>query len=753
MAQYNIIANSRLTTLTGIGEGNVELSYTQLTSLYDNNYTSTDIQLSPADNLYLEADFSYRIRLDAINLYLLSSVYNTDYVRFYYRNYTSNSYTQLTTAYNGSFYYAQGLPPNFAPVNVLVTVSGVDCYVSELEALNEDYSVGFGEDGDDTVVDIRDSEANNIPGPHILKIKNNSSADVVNAYACVDYTGDEADYFIKLSADDLRYYGILDGAHIKDDYISSNYRWSYGLLDNTQIVNREYIRLALDDANAIGMYTTPIISMEDQRYCNSSEVGNRYDSSFLITTYNTVSGVTSIKVDSTDNDFTMEIRSSNTEPLPYTKLFDLKFKYHSSKNYYFDLYETDLYTGQTKIVHTDLLFTADTEAVHFYVLDVAVDEKTGNILTTVNFSDSIYSYIYKNTKVANLLNYKFELLVPNVTFDNLKAYVNNKDLVEFTSTSVPWVLLGDVATLWALDDTLNSLIKITNVATMSPDLMLGSNMVWIIKNNEPGAHKVGIDGLTYFNIADPSIKLVAANYDGGCWVYEDSTHTINKYVIAVNDDNNEYMKKVVSHRFVETSDTYCRCVANDKTGKDGLWFVVNYVLYHIDATGKILSDTKLPVLVDSLKSSSLGVLARRQEDSLFVFVDLNGKIINSGAGFAPQAVKTFNFSQTIQTANHVLPLETDPVWGTNGSLGWKKAPISGYFLPKTKYHQARYTLRTTVSGQSPELTSVVIPKPVVLTDIHKGDTADLFIRTNFTGNEDPNYYATKIRAWWYIQAD
>ncbi len=256
-----------------------------------------------------------------------------------------------------------------------------------------------------------------------------------------------------------------------------------------------------------------------------------------------------------------------------------------------------------------------------------------------------------------------------------------------------------------------------------------------------------------FNIPEVSAYWVAGNYDGGCWILENSTNTISKYEVTVASTGERSFKKTVETSGVVARDQYCSYIVNDRTGKDGLWYISMYDIIHIDKKGNVISGTRIIFLGDSLKANSLGVLVRRRSGYYWLYLDLEGNIISSGSGGYSQAIKTVTFKHCVEQDAHLLPLDEDPVWGSTGNLEWRKVGISGYFLPKTKYHQTRLTFRTEEDGKSPIVTSVVIPKPVVLKNIIKDQTKDLYLKTEFTGNEQTDSYASKLRCWWYIQED
>jgi len=757
MAKYNIVANSKLSTLSGVGYGNVTLNYNQLSSLYDNNLEADNVNLIASDNLYLEIDFGYRIRLDSFNAYLLSTTSGIlDNIDFYYKNNSTDTYTKLYKDYNGEFYYADQLPSSFAPTNLLLTVSGVGADLAEVIANNEEYSVSFGEDGTQTQIDISDSDSSNLSNSHILEIKNTSSEPMVDAYICVDYTGAEEDFYLKISEDDETFIGLEDGVSITNDYEGSNYRWSQGALDNIKIVNRDQIELDTSTSGSVGTYTTQIMAMEVEREGFCGQPYNRNDSSFLIT--NTTGDIsnTSLKVDAVDNDYTMEIRSSNTDPVEFTKLFYIVYSHVSGSSFYFDIHTRDLYTDSTDLFVEDVSVYSGSSYVRWRYLCMAVSDLDGSIVTFAGNYSTRYAEAAYNTARATSIDQYGNIIVSDVrvNIESIRSYALPDDLAEFSSAGNVWVLFAYTDNLFCLDEELITVGTVSNVYRFSVSLTAGTNEAWVIySDSSPGVFYVSYAGNNLSNIPEPSAKLVAGNYDGGCWIYEDSTNTILKYSPTETEDGEVVFTKTVDTGPIAGIDQICPTMTNDKTGKDGLWYVYNFDVIHLDSTGNIISATRIHFVADSLKANSLGVLVRRHSGYWWVYIDLAGTIINTGTGTYFQAIKTVTYKQAVEQDQRLLPLAEDPVWGSSGTLEWRKVPISGYFLPKTKYHQARLTFRTDEDGKSPAVTGLVIPKPVVLHDVAKNQTKALYVKTEFTGNEQPHEYFSKLRCWWHIQDD
>ena len=248
--QYNLVRNGVLRALTVSGTGNKSLTWSELESLTDMVTASGGTSLINTDVLYLEADISQRIQLDSVRLYTsdLTKLSNID---FYYKNDESDSYTILSKNVE-SYYYPTLVSPS-APRFVLVTVSGVDMDMYEYTLVNDDYIVAFGEYGTETNKFLGDTPVGEESDPQTVALYNNESDGLTgaDAYTVIDYTGNDADQYIKISSSQNgTYVGVTDGALIEDDLLNSDIRWSQGSFSNTQVVG-----------NNVELYSTDYINM------------------------------------------------------------------------------------------------------------------------------------------------------------------------------------------------------------------------------------------------------------------------------------------------------------------------------------------------------------------------------------------------------------------------------------------------------------------------------------------------------------
>jgi len=305
--KYNLVRNGSLQALTISGTGNVSLSWSQLESLMDGTTTSGGVSLTSGDILYLEVDLSNRIKVDGIRLYAsdLTKLSNID---FYYKNSAADSYTACSKSVD-TYYYAT-IPSPSAPRYIMATISGVDIDLYEFQIFNDDIIVAFGTDGSLYAKYLESTPIGEVGSPEAVPIFNNSNNSMpADAYVCIDYTGTDADNYIKISSSENgTYYGINDGAIIEDDKDSSIYRWSMGEFDNT-IVSGDNVVL-IDPTISGGVYTSPIFGLD-----------NKYNASYFIIDGTTESGINSISYNENIYNGTIRVRSSDTKPLDIDEIY------------------------------------------------------------------------------------------------------------------------------------------------------------------------------------------------------------------------------------------------------------------------------------------------------------------------------------------------------------------------------------------------------------------------------------------------
>jgi len=258
MAHYNLLKDCYVESPTSSGTGDLSLTQTDILKLYDKDLSSSSIDILSSDTLYLDIALHKRIRLDDIYLYMdvigdrgaaLSNI------NFYYKNDDSGEFQLLGKSVDADKFY---MIPNlvvFAPKNLRVTVSGIDASLYELEVLNYDYNIAFGEDGSMTEKQLYlEDSYSTVP------VYNNSTdSDPATAYVAVDpSSGDLCEYVKLANSADGDYVsiseasiGVATGQTFTYNFKMGSYSNTFSAIDGSSVglvgtnnINSEYTHLA-----------------------------------------------------------------------------------------------------------------------------------------------------------------------------------------------------------------------------------------------------------------------------------------------------------------------------------------------------------------------------------------------------------------------------------------------------------------------------------------------------------------------------
>ena len=279
--------------------GNVSLTRVQLETLVDGNYTTGGVALSGDNILALDVDLGNRIATKDLRYYFSSSSSTTAVasgISFYYRDYTTDPWSLLTTIYGAGYYTTTS--GNFFPhqVRVIHTISGtsISGTVREYEVNSNEDIVDYGDDGSLTEKGLEDTPFGT-SDPYTIPVYNDGDKSAT-AYVYIGNTGTTADEMLRISqAQNGTYIGIDDGPAISSD--NDDFSFNLGDFDNTE-VDSGVLKLTVPSV-ASGTYTTPILKNQDPTYWYvKSEIPEN-------TQIATTSGVVAP---------TIEVRSSNTPP-------------------------------------------------------------------------------------------------------------------------------------------------------------------------------------------------------------------------------------------------------------------------------------------------------------------------------------------------------------------------------------------------------------------------------------------------------
>jgi len=701
--QYNLIRNSVFKSLTISGTGNISLTASELAKLYDNNLTSSGVSVVSSGVLYLEADLAKRIKVDGIRLYAddLSKKSN---IKFYYKNSESDNYTILTT-YSGSQYYYTNVPSPSAPRYILTTVSGVNIELYELQIFNDDYIVGFGEDGNETEVFLSNMPIASVSNSVAVAIYNNSSIPV-DAYTCVDYTESDLDFYLEIANNvGGPYYSLNDGVILNDNYANSKYIWNMGVFDNTKVVNSSVVA-----DGASGYYTTPIFDLEDS-----------VKASYFITIEDKNSGLISFD-DTVDG--TIKVRSSNTEPLIVNRIF-----WPARNSNTLDMY--DVVTDQV----TQNIISYDIPAYPQTIYGTTVNRYNGRIAYSIQYESSGSEnriYVYNS-------NYAY---IDYYMISNCKKF---NVLLEFDSDNGVWGYgtagEGSYKRLVRVNNNYDS----TSCNIASADDFLydgcvewGGVNLWYTNKLNNTLNFIDYAGNSIYTIPLSAPRAICATEDGGCWVVDTGISAICRYdANGIKIDEMAIPSGGVS-RMKKDFDGGFWCINSSS---------VTYVNEDKEISFSLDGFTNLARIV---AGHSCCVVFSYTNDKLW-FINLKTRAIEyewqgSWSSTKMPGLLSFSLSDSIEYhkpySAGIFPHDSDPVWGSSG-IEWKEVPKNNYFLSKARYHQLKYR----IVGDA-ALNSIILAPSVKSESIQPSSYRNVYIRTDIPAGVDISNYEARLKTWW-----
>lgn len=659
MAQFNLINLGTIQSNTTSGTGNIELSDSDLGLLCDGALITYGATVSGTGVLCLDIDLGYRVRLDAFNL--IATVSNDravalEDINFYYKYVETDEYIVCAKNCDLDKFYASGFPVLFTPQYLRITVNNPNLIIYELEALNDDTQVSFGESGNESLI-ILDQV---VDGYNTLGIFNNSSigSKPVNAYVMVDYSGEDSDYYIKLSSSvDGEYCGLADGIYLKSNDLSQSYTWDMGIFDNVIVDSNINLKSDVDNLDIVGHYTTPILSIDDV-----------FNNTFLISDYSVVSGTS----------LTAQIRSCDEEPLPFNKLFWF-WRAASTNNGY--IYVGDMTSGyeESTYMHvwTDSAVTP---------ISIKFDRYRSNIYTLYKNGSSEYrirkyNYVsksggdYSSYSTLNNISYCWDLDSDGCVWGYVKQ--SGFRIVRYNYSFSERVTIKEDSS----SDFLGDLSATKTYPTC-----------WYTNTTQNTLEHLDSDGGSIVSITVNAPSFVTALPDGGCWVVsagdskliQFSYYGTEQRSVAYSSTTVVNSLKFGTHSALHPFNDLC------------LWMLLDYQrIVQIDFEGNTISETYLSN-ISSIEPFSGGCLVycsaasktyQLNEEGIISYVWDHSSYAN-GCGQPYPVVVYYEEFVDMAYSDNILPLTNDPYWAAD--KGWRDIPLIGHKLPFFKYHQARF---------------------------------------------------------------
>jgi len=549
MTSYNLIRNGSLKALTSSGTGDISLTFSQLETLQDQNLTSSGISITNSGTLYLEADLSQRIKIDGVRLYA-SDLTKSSNISFAFKNASGDAYTPLATSVS-SYYTAAALPDPSAPRFVRAVVSGTNIELYEFQIFNDDFIVAFGEDGQTFAEYLQSTPIGTVGAPQAIAIYNNGTSTIpAVAYISLDYTATSGDNYVEISTSiNGTYYSIDDGVLMEDDKDNSTYRWSMGLLNNTQVSSDKVVITT----PTVGTYTTPIFKLDDQ-----------YKSSYFIIDGTTITG--SISYDANVYNGTIRVRNSDTAPVTIEEV-------------YWPYYGGATLGNDNTVIEKDTIYNGDIIndwtiwdlSGSYYPVGTAVDRRNGNVLITL----AVFTSGQWQHGQLRMYDRSGSVLYDISSHPRLRCDTN----IEFDKFGGFWGYGNANSTYYGYlihyDNNLSTLLyELYNGGTdFVYDLAVEMNGdgVWYTNKSEDILYHLDGDGTTLHTIPLDTPRAICGTLDNGCWVIDNGIDIARRY-----NSSGVLVSSVAIGRNADRA-------APDMN--NGFWYLSGNHLYHVTSGG------------------------------------------------------------------------------------------------------------------------------------------------------------------------
>jgi hypothetical protein len=681
-----------------------------------------------------------RINLNHIRYYFTSITASgtvASGISFYYKNAEEDSYIELSTNLASDYYYANLGTPKYIKIVHTISGTGIVGDITAVELYTEDDEVDFGTDGTTTSKNYN----------YIYE-----SGYEIEAIPIYNDTSNYANAYVFINPEDK------DDSLIETVYLSDSVDGPWKRMDETDdiIVGAANLDKGFyfDTENDNGVLklsgqTTLSGSYESMIYGN--EENNKFK--FLYMNYTLISG-TKIAVDEDDSYLSIEMRSSNIEPIPNFIYRRIIYAGTAQEYAYYNDY----------FLHNDVL----------YRTGVTIITDLGN--TAYNGSATYIDPIYTDNFVTFMF---FE--PPSITYPANRAVLHryfdgtasNRSLYVETGNN-GWSIYAQ-ALFMGLE---------------------GDIWLYVFSNADASSDDIDEPGYYLFHFpAEGSFTYDLRIYNSDNFISDLSFDRENGYFYYYDNINSVLVKRNSSGEVV-----YSIIPGGHITDFKALtWYKNNTLLYldedtlrKVDEDGNLIESED--TILSNLDTSTIVTMEYDEEHDLFWMADLNYVYcvypdyrlkfrvgINSVYRIRPSyngvwaysteswgnhfididlegvkysknfksqlGVYSEDYSSLNQTFENI-PLSDDPVWST---LPWQKVAPEGYMLPNKKYHQARITLRTTYSGvTTPEVSKLYTVPTVKVENIPPGSYKNVYLRTNTNALNLGENYSTYLTVGWEV---
>jgi hypothetical protein len=702
--QYNILPGALWSVNTISGSKNINFNDLYLLSNYNNNPI---FGLSSLETLNIDFDFGHRVHLDRFEYkYITNDAISSAVasgIKFFYKNESFDLYESSNTFVddvNNTFYTttcSSIFAPRYirfshTPANTLDT-STISGTVYGFKALNNDTIVDFGIDGYKTSESIETARGS-APNIKTIPIYNRGNTKV-DALVNIEPTFSPIDDAVFIS-DNIGgpWIKALDVTQLIVDATNFSSGYSYNVHNTTGPIRISGVEDT--DSNYIsrvseGYYITKIFN-KNNTYCrfvldNSGIGGN-------------------IKVDKDDVTETIEVRSSNNRPIPYTIFRELVNVAIPNSNSILCYRDRWLSTQSIKETSSWSFLSCSSYSIwkdYRVVFDPITERWVGYVTHTNNNSYSTAElYIFNNVGTTSSKTYRIayqsttgipvnfvwrELKLDNTGGIWVYFYCQAYHTGDFVHSTGYFLAYFDVN----LNNTFKWFSMTEDISKIDVDY--NTRCVWYTKPGTSAIYRLDVIGDIQVNFVDED-----TNYDlGGIAVLPDSS-----LIFANGKDlhrlkyNGIYLPEYFIKDVVDTRIDY---IVLDGDGSDAIWTIEEMTVGRLYISGDKRGTYDFKVILDYPSrmipvSGGVWVTCSAMDGLggvVMRFISKENRRID--AEYRPNYVSSPGLLyQQCDHSNYVkkMPIAIDTTWST---LSWRKVSIQGFLTSEDQYYQLRIVLR------------------------------------------------------------
>jgi hypothetical protein len=740
--KYNLAINSQVESNTQVG--NVQLSTAQILPIIQTTSASS-VTLSGTDVLCLDCDLGARVKIDEIRYYFSSSSVSgtvADSINFYHKNEDFDVYLSLETLVGSSYYYTTIISGTSAPryLRMVHTVSGtsISGTTNGFQVMSDDDVVDFGTDGSNLLegfdVDL-EAVTEEIRPVYIY----NDGDITADAYVLLEPQKIAIDEILSISVNpDGPWYNTTQ----EDNVISGENIWDTGNYVDTAKVF-EQLELATGSGIDVGTYTTRIFDTIDTQkftYLN------------LNTTYTGTGMIVATNGDATQE--TMEIRSSNTEPLDYIiyRKFIINEGIIPIKYREYCIYEDTILFDSPSLAETAAQspyhWNEDSRA-RLYINKITrkmagliryCESTNSNRITLLRLSKE--GVVEKRLKLigSGLAGYVGEPDVFSLFMDNYEGiwfyvyYPNYANESYFFDQTYKYYLAY-------FDKNMSEKFKLVDSSAFVYDMscVVHTGDLWYTDQENNQAIKIDNEGniLATYAFVD-QVKGIIATTLGDCWVIQ------GKKIFNINSDG-----ILVGEIDLTDVATDLSRIAWD--GDDAFWITDGFYVRRVLLNGQIHFSIELPYQSTELQPYDTGVAVFCIDRSWRFISKDHKRIIKTIENSDGKNMYVGVVGATYDNLNYAneFPIPFDDYWV---DLEWSTVLADYYLLPEDKYNQIRLTLRANDSSESPIVNSLYLNESIQVPNIYSKNYKTMYLKADITGQDESDIgaYESNLKVWWYI---